>query len=475
MSLTNGEHSPTMKKYLEKNVFAEGELLKKILDLTLQEKLTTKDDEERKVVNFKHPHELQKILPLSINYSGCQSIEEIENILQQVVRYSVKTSHPHFYNQLFGGVDEVGLSAAWLLEALNTNVYTFEAAPVFVILEHYMVQQLCRFFGWDGGDGIFSPGGSISNMYSIALARHYKYPETKESGLFGRKELSHYSIQKGASFMGFGSNQVVVVPSDENGRMRAGALRKTIHRVKEEGREPLIACWGGAVILSDKHKHLLKGVESHENLVYGLADSIAWNPHKMICVALQCSAFLVKHKGLLSECNRSGASYLFQQDKFYDVSFDTGDKSIQCGRKADAFKLWFMFKIHGLDVFKKRVENAFEAASYLEREIENRNGFRLVLKQRECTNVCFWYIPPSLRGQPDTKEWWMKMHKVSDVSEARKPTRQLFIYLFQTIDLTVFGNIHDENTSLWHQLLRAGWSRKVLSWWGINPSNANTL
>ncbi|RXG73515.1 Cysteine sulfinic acid decarboxylase [Armadillidium vulgare] len=301
MSITNGEHSPTMKKYLEKIVFSEGELLKKILDLTLQEKLTTKDDEERKVVNFKHPHELQKILPLSINYSGCQSIEEIENILQQFVRYSVKTSHPHFYNQLFGGVDEVGLSAAWLLEALNTNVYTFEAAPVFVVLEHYMIQQLCRFFGWDGGDGIFSPGGSISNMYSIAMARHYKYPETKESGLFGRKELviltsdmSHYSIQKGASFMGFGSNQVVVVPSDEDGRMRAGALRKTIHRVKEEGREPLIvnatsgttvlgafdpleeianvceeeglwlhvdACWGGAVILSDKHKHLLKGVE----------------------------------------------------------------------------------------------------------------------------------------------------------------------------------------------------------------------
>ena len=37
--------------------------------------------------------------------------------------------------------------------------------------------------------------------------------------------------------------------------------------------------------------------------------------------------------------------YIFPQDKFYDVSYDTGDKSVQCGRKVDAFKLWFMLKV----------------------------------------------------------------------------------------------------------------------------------
>ena len=39
-----------------------------------------------------------------------------------------------------------------------------------------------------------------------------------------------------------------------------------------------------------------------------------------------------------------GAEYLFQTDKPYDVSYDTGDKSIQCGRHVDAFKLWLMWK-----------------------------------------------------------------------------------------------------------------------------------
>ena len=31
------------------------------------------------------------------------------------------------------------------------------------------------------GDGIFSPGGSLSNMYGMMLARHNAFPEIKES------------------------------------------------------------------------------------------------------------------------------------------------------------------------------------------------------------------------------------------------------------------------------------------------------
>ena len=38
------------------------------------------------------------------------------------------------------------------------------------------------------------------------------------------------------------------------------------------------------------------------------------------------------------------ADYLFQQDKHYDVSYDTGDKVIQCGRHNDIFKFWLMWR-----------------------------------------------------------------------------------------------------------------------------------
>lgn len=49
-------------------------------------------------------------------------------------------------------------------------------------------------------------------------------------------------------------------------------------------------------------------------------------------------------QGLLQGCNSMSAGYLFQPDKQYDVTYDTGDKAIQCGRHVDIFKFWLMWK-----------------------------------------------------------------------------------------------------------------------------------
>ena len=38
------------------------------------------------------------------------------------------------------------------------------------------------------------------------------------------------------------------------------------------------------------------------------------------------------------------ATYLFQQDKHYDIGYDTGDKAMQCGRHIDVFKVWLMWR-----------------------------------------------------------------------------------------------------------------------------------
>lgn len=173
------------------------------------------------------------------------------------------------------------------------------------------------------------------------------------------------------------------------------------------------ACWGGSVILSKKLKHLMKGSDK--------VNSIAWNPHKMVGAPLQTSPFIVRHKGLLHQCNSASATYLFQQDKFYDVSYDTGDKSVQCGRKVDAFKFWFMLKARGMDYMEGIVDNTFEMTDYLEKLVGEREGFRLVpnYKGRQCTNLGFWYIPPSLRNQVEDDQWWEKVEKIAPIIKER--------------------------------------------------------
>ena len=96
------------------------------------------------------------------------------------------------------------------------------------------------------------------------------------------------------------------------------------------------SAWGGGVLMSRKHRHLMAGVER--------ADSVTWNPHKLLGVPQQCSVILCRHQGLLKDVHRAEATYLFQKDKFYDISYDTGDKTFQCGRKVDVLKFWLMWK-----------------------------------------------------------------------------------------------------------------------------------
>lgn len=87
---------------------------------------------------------------------------------------------------------------------------------------------------------------------------------------------------------------------------------------------------------------------------------------------------------MLEQCHSANASYLFQQDKFYDVSYDTGDKSIQCGRKNDVLKLWIMWKNKGDEGFERDIDNQFECAKYLAQLVQEREGFELMLEVRKC-------------------------------------------------------------------------------------------
>ena len=118
-------------------------------------------------------------------------------------------------------------------------------------------------------------------------------------------------------------------------------------------------------------------------------------------------------QNLLNECHSANAKYLFQQDKFYDVSYDTGDKSIQCGRKVDVFKLWLMWKAKGNTGFEQGVDNIFDCAAHLRNRVATTEGFRLTFNNPECTNVCFWYIPKCLRGLEENEEWWKRLGKVN--------------------------------------------------------------
>ncbi|XP_057354240.1 uncharacterized protein LOC118935861 [Manis pentadactyla] len=328
--------------------------------------------------------------------------------------------------------------------------FTYEIAPVFVLLEYVMLKKMREIIGWpgDSGDGIFSPGGAISNMYAMLIARFKMFPEVKEKGMAAvprliafTSEHSLFSLKKGAAALGTGTDSVILIKCDERGKMILSDLERRILEVKQRGFVPFLvsatagttvysafdpllavadlckkykiwmhvdAAWGGGLLMSRKHKWKLSGVER--------ANSVTWNPHKMMGVPLQCSALLVREEGLMQSCSQMHASYLFQQDKHYDLSYDTGDKALQCGRHVDVFKLWLMWKAKGTTGFEAHIDKCLELAEYLYNIIKNREGYEMVFDGKpQHTNVCFWYVPPSLRVLEDNEERMSRLSKARDV------------------------------------------------------------
>ncbi|XP_064594414.1 cysteine sulfinic acid decarboxylase-like isoform X2 [Liolophura sinensis] len=436
------------------NPFEEGADTRRFLDdlykVIVDEALAKGCNVNTKVVDFQFPEKLSTLIDTEIKKEP-ESHDKLLDLARQIIQYSVKTGNPRFFNQQYGGLNPYSLAGSWLSDSLNTNLHTFEVAPAFVILEKSIFRKLCGLVGFSRGDGVFCPGGSFAVFMAIHLARYKRFPELKKTGmmaspkfvLFASQEV-HYSVTKGAGFLGFGTDNVISVKSDDRGKMIPADFENKVLQAKERGEVPLFvmatggstvlgcfdplpavadicqehdiwmhtdACWGGTTLLSAKHKHLLDGIHR--------SDSVSWNFHKMGGALLQCSAFLVKEMDLLRESNALSATYLFQKDKFYDTSYDIGDNTVQCGRKVDVVKLWFMWKALGDRGMESRVDKLFETSQYFTERLKKTEGFRLVIPKFECTNVCFWYIPPSMRGQPETPEWWEKLSKVAPVIKER--------------------------------------------------------
>ena len=107
-------------------------------------------------------------------------------------------------------------------------------------------------------------------------------------------------------------------------------------------------------------------------------------------IPLICSALLVKERGTLQHnITDINADYIFHDiDKIEDL----GKKSIQCGRRVDAVKLWFSWKYFGIEGYQKRIDNLIEMAQYAEKIVNNHCHLEL-LAERQSFAVCFRYIP----------------------------------------------------------------------------------
>nr|XP_034955721.1 cysteine sulfinic acid decarboxylase isoform X2 [Zootoca vivipara] len=407
------EHNALLCPALDKA--AGEEFLQKAFQIMLEEGVRKGMDASEKVCDWKEPEELQQILDLDLKDGG-EPQERLLDRCRDVIRYSVKTCHPRFFNQLFSGLDPHALAGRLITEMLNTSQYTYEIAPVFVLMEEVVLKKLRELIGWEKGDGLFSPGGSISNMYAMNVARYHRFPDCKQKGNWAIPKLAvftsqecHYSIQKGAAFLGIGTDNIYLVAVDEKGKMIPADLEKKINQAKSERAFPFFV-----------------------NATCGTTVLGAFDPMAEIAEVCARHKVWLHVDGLLQRCHCAEATYLFQTDKFYNRTYDRGDQTIQCGRKVDCFKLWLMWKANGTRGLEQRVDRAFAITRYLADEIKKREGFQLVIEP-EFINLCFWYVPPSLRGKEGCTDYCQKLGKVAPMIKERMMKKGSMMVSYQPL------------------------------------------
>jgi sulfinoalanine decarboxylase/sulfinoalanine decarboxylase/aspartate 1-decarboxylase len=333
-----------------------------------------------------------------------------------LLRNTPSAASPRFVNQLFGGREPVALAAELLAGVVNSSLYTFKAAGAQVLVEDAVLRRMQDAVGFTAGEGTFVPGGSLANLLAVLLARNTAWPTARDTGcpaaagaIYTSTE-GHYSIRKAAGMLGLGRQAVREIAVDDRGRIDVAALRDQLAADRRQGVTPLLvnatagttvrgafdplvelaeltaefSTWlhvdgalGASLALSPVHRHLVAGLE--------LADSVSWNPHKLMGVPLQCSALLVQRRGILAANLDESADYLFQSGA---ADFDPGHRSIQCGRRNDALKLWALWRHLGDAGWAKRIETQFELAGHAARTIAATAGLRLV-ESPPSVNVCF--------------------------------------------------------------------------------------
>ncbi len=398
------------------------ETLENLFQVVHQYTLDIADDNHR-VVEYKSPAELSRLIDFAVDEEGITT-EAFNKLMHDYTRYSVHTGNKRFFNQLFSGLNLPAFAGDVLSILTNTSMYTYEAAPMATLIEKEMISTMNTYVGYEEGDGIFVTGGSNGNLIAMFSARNRMFPTSRFEGVASNGRLkafvsehAHYSFENAANILGIGAHNVVKIPVDDNGRMIPQELDLAIQTALEAGEIPFFVgatlgttvmaafdplepiaeicknynlwfhadgAFGGSLLLSHQNRHLFNGSQ--------LTDSFCWDAHKLMGIPLISSALLVKQKGTLqSNLSDINTDYIYHNNSEIE---DLGEKSVQCGRRVDAVKLWFAWKYYGRKGYEEKMDHLMNLALHAETLVNNHPDLELVAPRQSLT-ICFRYIPKS--------------------------------------------------------------------------------
>ena len=307
--------------------------------------------------------ELRARLARPLVDDGVEAARVVDELVADVADGVLGSAGGRFFGWVIGGSVPAALAADWLTSTWDQNAAIYACGPAEAVIEEICGSWLKELLGLPAtASCAFVTGSQMAHVTCLAVARHALLAtrgwDVERKGLHGAPSIHvlssserHGSIERAVRLLGFGTESVVDLPTDDHGRLPCDALGSALEAhadvptivvlqagdlnigAYDEFAEliPLARAHGawvhvdGAfglwVATSATHCHLLKGVE--------LADSWTTDGHKWLNVPYDCGYAFVAD----SEAHRASMSHRASYTMYVEDARDQIDWNPEWSRR----------------------------------------------------------------------------------------------------------------------------------------------
>jgi L-2,4-diaminobutyrate decarboxylase len=299
---------------------------------------------------------------------------DIVTLARAISDASLALSHPRYGAQQVAAPIPAAALVESVVAAMNQSLAVWEMSPVATGIDRDLMARFKKLFGYPrAAEGSMVPGGAFANLTALLAARDSLAPRASKTGkariaiIVGAQ--AHYSIARSAAILGLGRDAVFKVPLDRDFCTDVAQLDRVFAAARKAGYRKFIlvgssgstptgsfddlvtlnkaarkyrtwfhvdAAHGGGLAFSRRLRCRLKGLSQ--------ADSIIFDPHKMMFMPLAAGGLLVRDGARLLHPLQDEAPYLFGSKRRWP---DLGQITVACSQRFDALKTWLVWRVYG--------------------------------------------------------------------------------------------------------------------------------
>jgi len=299
---------------------------------------------------------------------------DLATLVREISKASLALSHPRYGAQQVAAPIPASALVESVVAAMNQSLAVWEMSPIATALDRDLIASFKKLFGYPKqADGSLVPGGAFANLTALLAARDALEPRASKTGkariaiIVGAQ--AHYSIGRAAAILGLGRDAVFKVPLDREFCTDVAQVRDLFAVARKAGYRKFIlvgssgstptgsfddlealariarknrawfhvdAAHGAGLAFSRRFRRRLKGLSR--------ADSIVFDPHKMMFMPLAAGGVMVRDRTRLIAPLQEQAPYLFGSERKWP---DLGQLTIACSQRFDALKTWLVWRVYG--------------------------------------------------------------------------------------------------------------------------------